>query len=63
MISGAKPRRPGWLWNPSTASTGKNSPAPEISDNLNTTDMGNLGLTAGDEAAIVLFMKTLSDRL
>ena len=38
-------------------------PAPEVSDNLNTTEMGNLGLTAADEAAVVLFMKTLSDRL
>jgi len=41
----------------------ENWPAPEIPDNLNTTEMGNLGLTAEDEAAIVLFMKTLSDRL
>ncbi len=41
----------------------ENWPAPEISENLNTTEMGNLGLTAKEEAAIVLFMKTLSDRL
>jgi len=38
-------------------------PAPEIADNLNTTEIGNLGLTSGEEAAIVAFMKTLSDRL
>ena len=37
-------------------------PAPEVMANLNTTDLGNLGLTAEEEAAIVLFMKTLSDR-
>jgi len=41
----------------------ENWPAPEIADNLNTTDLGNLGLTAAEEAAIVLFMKTLSDQL
>jgi cytochrome c peroxidase len=38
-------------------------PAPEITDNLNTTELGNLGLTAAEEAAIVAFMKTLSDRI
>jgi cytochrome c peroxidase len=38
-------------------------PAPEVADNLNTTELGNLGLTADEEAAIVAFMKTLSDRL
>ena len=37
-------------------------PAPEVAENLNTTEMGNLGLTADEEAAIVAFMKTLSDR-
>lgn len=37
-------------------------PAPEIAVNLNTTEIGNLGLTSGEEAAIVAFMKTLSDR-
>jgi len=38
-------------------------PGPEVKENLNTTEMGNLGLSAAEEAAIVAFMKTLSDRL
>jgi cytochrome c peroxidase len=37
-------------------------PAPEVAANLNTTEMGDLGLTAADEDAIVEFMKTLSDK-
>lgn len=37
-------------------------PAPEVAANLNTTELGNLGLTAGEESALVAFMKTLSDR-
>jgi cytochrome c peroxidase len=36
-------------------------PAPEVEDNKNTTEMGNLGLNHGEELAIVAFMKTLSD--
>jgi cytochrome c peroxidase len=36
-------------------------PAPELADNLNTTELGNLKLTPDDEAAIVAFLKTLSD--
>ncbi len=36
-------------------------PAPEVSENVNTDELGNLGLTAAEEAAIVAFMKTLSD--
>ncbi len=36
-------------------------PAPEVSENLNTTELGNLGLSRGEELAIVAFMKTLSD--
>jgi cytochrome c peroxidase len=36
-------------------------PAPEVADNLNTDELGNLGLSAEEEAAIVAFMKTLSD--
>jgi len=36
-------------------------PAPEVSENLNTAELGNLGLTPADEAAIVAFLKTLSD--
>jgi cytochrome c peroxidase len=42
---------------------GSNWPPPEISENVNTEEMGDLGLTAEEEDAIVLFMKILSDRL
>jgi len=34
---------------------------PEVSDNLNITELGNLGLTDAEENDIVAFMKTLSD--
>jgi hypothetical protein len=36
-------------------------PAPEVAENVNTTEMGNLGLTLREEDAIVAFLKTLSD--
>lgn len=36
-------------------------PAPEYPYNVNTEELGDLGLSAGEEAAIVAFMKTLSD--
>jgi cytochrome c peroxidase len=36
-------------------------PAPEVPANVNTTELGNLGLTAGEEADIVAFLKTLTD--
>jgi cytochrome c peroxidase len=36
-------------------------PAPEIVENVNTSELGNLGLTPAEEAAIVAFMRTLSD--
>ncbi|MBX6362788.1 MAG: cytochrome C [Gemmatimonadetes bacterium] len=36
-------------------------PAPEVPENVNRTDIGNLGLTPEEEAAIVAFLKTLSD--
>jgi cytochrome c peroxidase len=36
-------------------------PAPEVMENVNTSELGNLGLTAGQEAAIVAFLKTLTD--
>ena len=38
-----------------------NWPPPEVAENVNTDELGNLGLTAPEEAAIVAFMKTLSD--
>lgn len=36
-------------------------PAPEVADNINGTEMGNLGLSHGEELAIVAFLRTLSD--
>jgi cytochrome c peroxidase len=36
-------------------------PAPEIRANLNTEELGNLKLSAREEAALVAFMKTLTD--
>jgi cytochrome c peroxidase len=36
-------------------------PAPEFSENVNTEELGDLGLTPGQEAKIVAFLKTLSD--
>jgi cytochrome c peroxidase len=36
-------------------------PAPEVVENVNTAEMGNLGLTLREEDAIVAFLKTLSD--
>ena len=36
-------------------------PPPEVPENVNTEELGNLGLSAEEEAAIVAFMKTLSD--
>ncbi len=36
-------------------------PAPEVSGNINKTDMGNIGLSREDEDAILAFLKTLSD--
>jgi cytochrome c peroxidase len=37
-------------------------PAPEVAANVNTEEMGNLGLTDSEENLIVEFMKALSDR-
>jgi cytochrome c peroxidase len=36
-------------------------PLPEVPENVNTDELGNLGLTPEEEAAVVAFMKTLSD--
>jgi len=36
-------------------------PAPEVTDNVNTDELGNLGLTDAEEDALVAFMETLSD--
>ncbi len=35
--------------------------APEIAGNVNKDELGDLGLTEGEIAAIVAFMRTLSD--
>ncbi|MFZ7128081.1 MAG: cytochrome-c peroxidase [Desulfobacterales bacterium] len=36
-------------------------PPPEVPENVNTAELGDLGLTSAEEAAIVAFLKTLSD--
>lgn len=36
-------------------------PEPEVGDNVNIAELGNLGLTPEQEDAIVAFLKTLSD--
>ena len=36
-------------------------PPPEVAENINAIDMGNLGLTPQEGMALILFMKTLSD--
>ena len=41
---------------------GSDWPPPEITENVNLDEMGDLGLTDEEENLIVLFMKTLSDR-
>ena len=38
-----------------------NWPPPEVADNVNTDELGDLGLTDAEEDAIVAFMETLSD--
>lgn len=36
-------------------------PPPEVAENVNSDELGDLGLTPNEEAAIVAFLKTLSD--
>lgn len=36
-------------------------PAPEVAQNVNTDELGDLGLTAEEEADVVAFLKTLTD--
>ena len=36
-------------------------PPPEVADNVNSDELGDLGLSPDEEAAIVAFLKTLSD--
>ena len=58
----ACPGRPdGRGYTEAEALAGKCWPAPEVAQNVNRRELGNLGLTAAEEDAIVAFMKTLSD--
>jgi cytochrome c peroxidase len=36
-------------------------PAPEVAENVNTDELGDLGLTLEEEAAVVAFLRTLND--
>ena len=36
-------------------------PSPDVDQNVNRTELGNLGLTPQEEAELVAFLKTLSD--
>jgi cytochrome c peroxidase len=36
-------------------------PPPEVAANVNTSELGDLGLTLEEEASLVAFLKTLSD--
>jgi cytochrome c peroxidase len=40
---------------------GEDWPEPEVPENVNTDELGDLGLSADEEAAIVAFIKTLTD--
>ncbi len=48
---------------PGAGPGGKDWPVPEVPANVNTAELGDLGLTAGEEAAIVAFLRTLDDRV
>ncbi|MGR8953229.1 MAG: cytochrome-c peroxidase, partial [Gammaproteobacteria bacterium] len=39
----------------------KGWPQPEVTQNVNESELGNLGLTEDEEKAIVAFLKTLTD--
>ena len=41
--------------------SGAGWPSPEVAENMNTAEMGKLGLTDAEEEAIVAFLSTLSD--
>ncbi|UCC89834.1 MAG: hypothetical protein JSV81_11095 [Anaerolineales bacterium] len=55
-----KPTCPG-LYTEAEALTANCWPAPEVPGTVNTAELGNLGLSEAEEAAIVAFLKTLSD--
>lgn len=56
-----KPRCPG-DYTDSEAMAAGCWPPPEVAENVNTAELGNLGLSPEEEAAIVAFLKTLSDQ-
>jgi len=56
-----KPRCPDKFTTESDALAQGCWPEPEVADNVNTDELGNLGLTEAEEDAIVAFLKTLSD--
>ena len=41
----------------------ENWPAAEVPQNMNVDELGDLGLTKAEEAAIVAFLRTLDDRV
>ena len=55
-----KPECPG-LYTEAEALAADCWPPPEVAENVNTDELGDLGLTSEEEAAIVAFLKTLSD--
>jgi cytochrome c peroxidase len=55
-----KPECPG-LYTEAEALAADCWPAPEVAENVNSDELGDLGLTLKEEAAIVAFMKALSD--
>ena len=58
----ACPLRPdGRVYNEAEALAGKCWPAPEVAQNVNRSELGNLKLSTAEEDAIVAFMRTLSD--
>jgi cytochrome c peroxidase len=58
----ACPLRPdGRVYSEAEALAGKCWPAPEVAQNVNRSELGNLKLSTAEEDAIVAFMRTLSD--
>lgn len=55
-----KPRCPGDYTDAQAMAAGC-WPPPEVAENVNTAELGDLGLSPEEEAAIVAFLKTLSD--
>jgi hypothetical protein len=55
-----KPTCPG-LYTEAEALAANCWPVPEVAETVNRDELGDLGLTPEEEAAIVAFLKTLSD--